>query len=118
MAFPLLVLAALALVTFARFYQAHNVVEAAVQDGARAAAADGATVNDGQRRAQAILDAGLGRGIHVHIDFAASDLEVVRAHAEGDLPTFFPWFSFRTGATHVSLPLDATAVVSRERFRQ
>jgi Flp pilus assembly protein TadG len=115
-AFPLLVLTCLALVQFATFYQAHNVVEAAVQDGARAAAANGATIDDGRRRANAILQAGLGKGVSVSIDWSQSTDETIQAHASGALPTFFPWFSFKTGITHLNLPLDATATVSREHF--
>ena len=117
-AFPLLVLAALALVTFARYYQAHTVVEAAVQDGARAAAAIGATPADGQRRAEAILHAGLGRGAQVQLDWSGSNSDSVEARATGHLTTFWPWFEFSRGPTHLNLPLNSTAVVSRERFRR
>jgi Flp pilus assembly protein TadG len=116
-AFPLLILVCLGLVQFAIFYQAHNVVEAAVQDGARAAAAKGSSIDDGRRRANAILSAGLGKGVIVTIDWSTSNDELVEARASGSLPTFFPWFSFGKGVTHLSLPLDATARVSREHFR-
>jgi hypothetical protein len=116
-AFPLLVLVCLALVQFATFYHAHNVVEAAVQDGARAAAANGSSIDDGRRRADAILHAGLGKGVTVTIDWSSSNDELVEARASGSLPTFFPWFSFRTGITHLDLPLNANATVSREHFR-
>jgi Flp pilus assembly protein TadG len=116
-AFPLLVLVCLALVQFATFYQAHNVVEAAVQDGARAAALNGSSIDDGRRRANAILQAGLGKGVTVTIDWSGSTDDVIQARASGVLPTFFPWFNFRTGVTHLDLPLNATATVSREHFR-
>lgn len=117
LAFPLLVLVALGLVQFALFAHAHNVVEAAVQDGARAAAAQGATLADGRRRADAVLNAGLRPGVQVKVDWSASTTDVIQASASGVLHTFFPWFNFSTGLTHLDLPLNATATVSRERFR-
>jgi Flp pilus assembly protein TadG len=111
LAFPLVLVAAVALLQFALFYHARAVVTAAVQDGARVAAAEDRTLADGVLHARALLAAGLGR--------TAADVEVVGTEgrdavaleARGRLRTIVPWVG---GAT---VPLGARAVVSKERFR-
>ena len=60
LAFPLLLLVAVGLMQFALFYHAQNVVVGAVQDGARVAAAEDRSVDEGLAHAQALLRAGLG----------------------------------------------------------
>src|SRR5438046_4853525 len=61
-AFPLLVAAMVGLVQLALVAHAQHVVDAAVQDGARVAAAADGTVEQGVSHAEALLRAGLGRG--------------------------------------------------------
>jgi Flp pilus assembly protein TadG len=58
--FPLLVLAALALVQFALYVHAENVTIGAAQDGARVAAEVDRGVSDGVATTQSLLQAGLG----------------------------------------------------------
>jgi Flp pilus assembly protein TadG len=119
--FPLLVMVALALVEFAIYYHAHNVVEAAVQEGARTAATLGGTEDDGHARAMALLRAGLSSNVHVDITVQRRGADTaddrVVAVADGSLPTFIPVFTFGRGPSHLDLPIRATAIVSKERFR-
>jgi Flp pilus assembly protein TadG len=115
--FPLLIMVAMGLVQFALYYHAHNVVEAAVQEGVRVAAAHGATTGDGKARAQAVLRAGMGRSSVVDIQTPAAGPDRVTLVAKGSMRTFIPWFSFRSGVTNLRLPLDATASATKERFR-
>jgi Flp pilus assembly protein TadG len=111
LAFPLLVVLALGMTQFALFYHAQTVVTGAVQDGARVAATADRTVADGVAHAQALLDAGLGR--------AAADVslqgidggDTVALEARGKLRAVIPWVA------SIALPLQARAVVSKERFR-
>src|SRR4051812_45603248 len=59
-ALPALLMVAIGLVQFALYDHARNVVTVAVQDGARLAAAEDRTLDDGVTHAQALLRAGLG----------------------------------------------------------
>ena len=110
-AFPLLLMLAIALVQFALFTHAQHVVTAAVQDGARVAAHDGQTVRDGVEYAQSLLEAGLGRtAADVSLN-GADGSDVVVLEARGRLSMIIPWVG------DGSLPLQARAIVSKERFR-
>src|SRR3712207_5746390 len=60
-AFPLLLVVAVALVQFALYAHAQHVVVAAVQEGARVASGEGRTLGEGRAYAEALLRAGLGR---------------------------------------------------------
>jgi Flp pilus assembly protein TadG len=117
--FPLLIMVVLGLVQFAIYFHARNVVVTAVQESAHAAAARGGSAGAGEDRANALLQAGLGKRIREHITIDPPDVgdETVTVTAHGSLPTFIPWFTFSDGPTRLNLPLNATAEVSRERFR-
>jgi Flp pilus assembly protein TadG len=117
-AFPLLIAVAMALVQFALYYHAHNVVEAAVQEGVRVAAAHGGTTAEGQVRARALLRAGMGRDDLVTLSVPPDGPDRVTLAARGSMRTFIPWFSFRNGVTNLQLPLHATASSTKERFRE
>ena len=109
-ALPLLLLVAVGLVQFALFSHAANVVTGAVQDGARAGAAENRTASDGVNHARAILRAGLGEAAE-DVALHGRDLgSAVSVEAEGRLRTIIPWVADST------LPLSARAVVSKERF--
>lgn len=110
-AFPVLLLIALALVQFALYYHAESVVTGAVQDGARVAAAEDSSVGDGVAHADAILHAGLGRSAADVSVQGNSGTETVTVEARGSLRLILPWIG---GAT---LPLRAQATMSKERFR-
>src|SRR5689334_14542308 len=59
-AFPLLLMMAIALVQFGLYAHASHVVMAAAQEGARVAAAEDGGLHAGVAQAQAVLQAGLG----------------------------------------------------------
>ena len=110
-AFPLLLIVAVALVQFALFHHAQSVVTGAVQDGARVAASEDRTVADGVAHAQALLQAGLGRTAG---DVALEGIDggdAIALEARGKLHTIVPWVADAT------LPLGARAVMSKEKFR-
>lgn len=109
-AFPILLLVALALVQFALFYEAESVVTGAVQDGARVAAAEGSTVGDGVVHTQALLQAGLGRSAGLVTIQGSDGGQTVTIQAQGHLQLIIPWLG---GA---SLPLQARSTMSREQF--
>jgi len=108
---PLLLLAALALVQFALYAHAQNVVTGAVQDGARVAAAADRTLQDGAEHARAILRAGLGRSAGDVVVRPSMVGGAVVLEAEGHAPAVIPWVA------EAVLPLRARAVVSKEQFR-
>jgi hypothetical protein len=120
MVFPLLVMVAMGLVQFSIYYHARNVVEMAVQEAARTAAARGASCSDGQHRGEDLIAAGLSSRLHIQVQVCRgddADPDLVRAEVNDALPTFIPWFTFHDGPTHLNLPLRATALASKERFR-
>jgi Flp pilus assembly protein TadG len=118
MVFPLLILVAMALVQFALYFHARSVVEAAVQEGARVAAAEAGSVGRGEDRAYAVLRAGLGRDVGVEVRIRTPNPDVVVADADGSMRSFIPWFSFDRGVGALRLPLEATARMTREHFRE
>lgn len=110
-AFPILLLVALALVQFALFYQAESVVTGAVQDGARVAATENSTLGDGVLHTEELLQAGLGRSAREITVEGSGGGQTVTVQAQGHLKLIIPWLG---GA---SLPLQARATMSREYFR-
>jgi hypothetical protein len=119
--FPLLVFVALGLVQFALYYHAHNVVETAVMEAARTAAARGGSTGEGERRGNTLIEAGLrGRNlprVHVEPEHANEDDWMVVASVHTTYSTFFPAFSFSNGITRLEVPLNAVARMSKEQFR-
>ncbi|MGD9891047.1 MAG: TadE/TadG family type IV pilus assembly protein [Dehalococcoidia bacterium] len=111
LAFPLLLLVALGLVQFALFAHAQHVVTGAAQDGARVAAAEDGTVEDGVAHAQAVLRAGLGRSAEEVTVQGVGDGESVAIEARGRLRMIIPWVADAT------LPLEARSMITKERFR-
>lgn len=111
LAFPLVLLAALALVQFALYFHAQSAVTGAVQDGARVAAAEDRGLADGIAHTEAVLQSGLGRSAANVIVSGHDDGETVAVEARGHLRLIIPWVS------DVTLPLEARAVMSKERFR-
>ena len=110
-AFPVLLVVAIALVQFAVFSHAQNVVTGAVQEGARVAAAEDRTLAEGTGHARALLRAGLGPSAgQVGIEGREGG-DVIVVEARGQLRTFVPWVA------HATLPLGARAVIEKERFR-
>lgn len=108
---PILLIVALALVQFALYAHASHVVTAAAQEGARTAAAEGATLEEGVAYAQALLRAGLGQTAETIGLRAVDDGRSVSISATGRLRMVIPWVG------DSGLPLSATASLAKERFR-
>lgn len=121
--FPLLVFLAVVLVQFAVYFHARSVVLTAVTEGAHVAAALDGSLPDGQARAESLIHAGLGARVANRINIdpeeirSGQDLEAVRVRARGYFATFLPWLDPQFGVTRLNLPLNADAVMSKERFR-
>ena len=110
-AFPVLLMSAMALLQFALYFHALHVVTGAVQDGARVAASEDRSVSDGVQYAQTILQAGLGQTAgQVQLQGIDGGVEVA-VQAQGQLKLVFPWIA------NATLPLSARSVVSKEHFR-
>lgn len=119
MCFPLVVLLLLTVVEGALYVHALHVVLGAAREGAHAAAAEHATVEeavvDGRTRAREVLDAGLGQYADaLQITDPVLDGGSVVVEIHGGLPLFFGGPGQNAP---VQLPLDARARASREFFR-
>jgi len=110
LAFPVLLIVALALVQFALFTHAENVVTGAVQDGARVAASEDRTIGDGIAHTQALLRGGLGQEAGRVQIRGVDGGDAVSIEARGHLTLIVPWVADAT------LPIGAKAVVQKERF--
>ncbi len=110
-AFPLLLITALALLQFALFYHAENVVMGAAQDGARLAAEEDRSLDEGLAHTQALLRAGLGPSASDVSVTGADTGDMVAVEAQGRLRMIVPWIG------DASLPLHARATFSKEGFR-
>lgn len=110
LAFPLLVLVALALVQFALYVHAENVVVGATQDGARVAAEADRSISDGVATTQTLLQAGLGADASAVAVRGSDDGATVTIAASGSLPLTLP------AVASASLPLHAQASISKESF--
>lgn len=111
LAFPILLLVAIGLVQFALYWHAESVITGAVQDGARVAAAEDSSVDDGVAHTHALLQAGLGRSAGDVTVQGSDSGATVKIEARGSLHLIIPWVG---GA---SLPLQARSVMSKEQFR-
>jgi hypothetical protein len=106
-----LVGAMLALGNLALWLYAQNVVTAAAQEAAVVASREDGTIQDGQRRAQALLVAGLGPGAeHVTNIDVSINASAATASVQGTWPVVLL-------GPAASAPLHATATIERERFR-
>jgi len=108
---PLLVLVLVGAVQFALVYHARSVAQTAAVEGARLAASEGYTLEDGALRVRRLLDAGLGDVGETFAVSAEAEGDVVIAQARGSYPLFIPW------VTPLSVPIEASAEVWREAFR-
>ena len=110
LAFVLLTVIALVLVQFALFVHAQNVVTGAVQDGARVASAQGATLTAGVEHARVLVRAGLGADAASVAVTGSTDGDTVTVEARGSLRLIVPWVG------EASVPLHARAVAQKEAF--
>jgi Flp pilus assembly protein TadG len=110
-ALPTLVLVILVVLQSALYVHALQVVRATAQEGARAAAADGASLADGQSRARALLHAGLGQSGQLLSVSLSEDAQGVQVTVSGSMGLL------TEGPVHeLGLPLSATARATREMF--
>lgn len=108
---PALMLLILGILQFGLWYHAQHVVYAAAQEGARAAAAEGSTLESGEARALAVIRSGLGGLADVQSTEAVSDLEVVRVRVDAQMRGLLPIPGFST------FQLRGEASAFTERFR-
>ncbi|MDQ6675371.1 MAG: pilus assembly protein [Chloroflexota bacterium] len=110
-ALPTLLLVLLVVLQSALYVHALQVVRAVAQEAARAAAADGASLADGQSRARALLQAGLGQSGQLLNVRLSEDAQGVQAAVSGSmgLLTEGPVQAF-------GLPIQASARATREVF--
>lgn len=107
---PVLLLVVLAILEFALFVHAQNVVITACAEGALVAAAEDGNVNEGVATAQGLLDAGLGSSAQAVTVQAEDGGATVTVMARGHLPLLLPGF----GGV---LPLSARSVMVKEGIR-
>lgn len=106
---PLVIGLSLSAVQVVLYAHARDVVISAVQEGARLAAEDGRTLDEGYARARALVAAGLGSSLAgLQLDGGA-DAELVHIRIDGGVQPIVPLIA--------SLPVHAEAWVARERFR-
>jgi hypothetical protein len=108
---PLLIVISLGLLQVALYAHARDVLLAAAQEGARLAAEDGRTLDDGYTRVDDLTRAGLGGTVEPPRIEGTQDLESV-------------YFTIDTGVRPIlplpmsgGLPIHVHASLSRERFR-
>lgn len=111
LAFPLLVVLALALVQFTLYAHAVDVAEGACQDGARVAAQADRSVSDGVATTRSLLQAGLGPSAGQIAVTGQTDGQIVVVRAQGQAPLLLPWL----GGS--ALPVKAMAQADKEGFR-
>jgi len=108
---PLLLMVLIGAVQIALVHHARTVAETAAVEGARLAAAEGYTLAAGAARTQELLEAGLGRTGAAFEVSTETQGDVVIARASGSYPLIIPW------VTSLALPIDVSAEVWREEFR-
>ena len=98
----------LGLLQFGLWYHAQHVVIGAAQEGAHAAALDGAVSGDGERRAVEVARAGLGSSSEIVSVSSSGDEDVAEMRVRATLAPLAPLFP--------SLTLSAEARAFKERF--
>ena len=104
---PVLLLTALAVLQFALYVHAQNVVSTACAEGAIVASAGNGTLGDGVTTARALLTAGLGSTGSAVTVVAAYGGAAVTVEAAGGVPTL-------VFGPAVQLPLHARCVMVKE----
>jgi TadE-like protein len=109
--FPLLVVVALGVLQLTLYIHARDVLVAAAQEGARLAAEDGRSLEDGYARVRRLVRAGLGSAVEPVEPRGRLDADLVEMRVESALHPILPLPIER------GLPIHVQATVSRERFR-
>jgi Flp pilus assembly protein TadG len=108
---PLLLMLSLGLLQVALYAHARDVLLGAVQEGARLAAEDGRTLDDGLARVGDLTRAGLGSSVEPLLTHARADSDVVEITVDTQLRPIVA-LPLPDG-----LPIHVRASMSRERFR-
>jgi hypothetical protein len=111
LAFPLILSLALGLLQVTLYIHACDVLVGAAQEGARLAAEDGRTLEDGYQRVRDLARAGLGSSVEAFEPRGRMAAEVVEMRIDSELRPILP-LPIAGG-----LPIHAEASVTRERFR-
>src|SRR4051794_1022661 len=91
MAFPLLLMVALAIMQLGLWGHEQTIVTGSVQEGARVAAAQDRKLTDGVTYAQSLLRAGIGRDAQ-GVTLTGTDLgDAVSIEAHGRMHLILPW---------------------------
>ena len=111
LAMPIVLCVLIAAVQFALVHHAQQVAATAAAEGARRAAGESHTLEEGALRARELLGAGLGRHAAGFLVEAEERAGSVVLAARGSYPLFIPWVS------DIQIPVEASAAVRREGFR-
>lgn len=106
---PILLFLCVLVVQFGLWYHAQHVVQAAAQEGVRAARAEGSTATEGQQRADAFLAQVAPTVVGSPEVSAVRDAETATVTVTGEAVMIVPGFS---------LSVRSTAASPVERFRQ
>lgn len=105
---PVLLLMILLIIQFGLWYHAQHVVQAAAQEGSRAGRGQGATADDGERRAEQFLDVSGASLIEGPTVTSSRSTEVITVEVSGHVVAVIPG---------LRLPVHATAASPTEEFR-
>jgi len=105
---PVLLLLIMLVIQFGLWYHAEHVVQAAAQEGARAARAEGATAEDGRARAEQFVTTTGGQTVGSATVTAERSPDTVTVHVTGVASMVIP-------GVHLSVSASATSPV--EEFR-
>lgn len=108
---PMLIGLSLGILQLVLYAHAWDVVTSAVQEAARLAAEDGRDLVEGDARARALVQAGLGNSVGPLQINATIDPDLVSMRIDTNLRPILPL------PLDAGLPLHAQAWVARERFR-
>ena len=108
---PLLIVLSLGLLQVALYAHARDVLLSAAQEGARLAAEDGRTLDDGYQRVDLLAAAGLGSTVEPLRTLGTEDPDGVDFTIDTSLSPILPV------PLSGGLPIHVHASISRERFR-
>jgi hypothetical protein len=109
--FPLLILLSLGMLQVMLYAHARDVLTSAAQEGARLAAEDGRSLDDGFGRTRSLIAAGLGSSVEPPRLDGSLGAEVVELRVDSALRPILPL------PIDGGLPLHVTGRAARERFR-
>ena len=87
---PALLLLIMTVIQFGLWYHAQHVVQAAAQEGARAARAEGATSEEGQERAMAFIARAGGQSVKAAEVASERSEDAVTVRVSGEAPAVVP----------------------------